>query len=91
MSHTVRLDTSDQESESLNEELQEEQIEEPMYYILNELLVTEKGENVATMLGKIATELAAIRVSLEKFGAGTGATASSSVQKTSSSQTEEEH
>lgn len=62
-----------------------------MYYILNELLVTEKGENVATILGKIATELAAIRVSLEKLGTGITAS-SSSGQKTSSSQTtEEEH
>lgn len=87
MSHTVRLDTSDQDSESLNEEPQEEQIEEPLYYILNDLLVTEKGDNIATVLGKIATELGAIRMAVEKLATAS----SSSVQKTSSSQTEEAH
>ena len=57
-----------------------------MYYILNELLVTEKGENVATVLNKIATELAAIRVSLEQLKPS-----SSSVRKASSPPPEEEH
>lgn len=80
MSHTVRLDTSDQDSESFNEEPQEEQIEEPLYYILNDLLVSDKGENIATLLSKMVSELGAMRVALDKL-----ATASSSTsQKTSS-------
>lgn len=57
-----------------------------MYYILNELLVTEKGENVATVLNKIAAELAAIRVSLQQL-----MPSSSSARKASSPPPEEEH
>lgn len=79
MSTTVRLDTSDQESESLNEEQQEEQlVEEPMYYILNDLLVSDKGENIATLLSRLVSELAQIKVSLEKLATSSSAKQTSS-------------
>ena len=67
MSHTVRLDASDQESDSFDEEsLPQVQIEDQLYYILNEMLVTEGGDNIATVLEKVLHELTSLRVALEK-------------------------
>ena len=67
MSSTVRFD-SDQESDDELDSFGEENIEEPLYLILSEFLVNDKGENIVTVLTRMTEEIKLLRETLEKKG-----------------------
>ena len=65
MSSTVRLD-SDQESDDELDSFGDENIEEPLYLILSEFLVNEKGDNITTILTQLMEEIKLLRKAIEK-------------------------
>jgi len=77
MSTRVKL-ASDSESEgtlssenSDQETPEEVALEDPMYYILGQYLENEEGENIATILTKLVTEITKLRIALEESKKGT--------------------
>jgi hypothetical protein len=55
---------SDIESERSKEEIEQMVLEEPMYHVLNQFLMTDDGKNITNILEELVIELREIRKKL---------------------------